>query len=133
MKKPVPIHQASTDGQGNIKFKDKSKFINCLLSLKGDIEIILRPKKKDRTEKQNRYYWAYLAIIQDETGDLADDLHEFLKRKLLPPKFKKILGFETKLPASTADLDPLEFTEYITLIEALTQIPAPNPDEYYLK
>lgn len=132
MSKPTIIHQASTDGKGNIKFKDKSKFISCLLSLAGDIEIIIRKKKKDRSDKQNRYYWAYLGIISDETGDNVDDLHEFFKRKFIPPVYKKILGVETKLPGSTVDLSQVEFMDYITRIEVLTQIPAPNPEDYYL-
>jgi hypothetical protein len=54
----------------------------------------------------------YLEVIARETGDNADDLHEFFKRKLLPLVFKTIRGEEIKLPASTTDLDKVAFGEY---------------------
>jgi hypothetical protein len=57
-----------------------------------------------RSSSQNRYYHLYLEVIARESGENADDLHEFFKRKLLPPVFKTIRGEEMKLPASTRDL-----------------------------
>jgi hypothetical protein len=62
-----------------------------------------------------------------ETGDNADDLHEFFKRKLLPPVFKTIRGEEIKLPASTTDLSKSDFAEYLDRICALTNVPLPDP------
>ncbi len=62
------------------------------------------------------------------TGENADDLHQYFKRKLLPPVFKKIRGEEIKLPASTTDLDKIAFGEYLDKIAALTEIPLPDPE-----
>jgi hypothetical protein len=83
--------------------------------------------KPGRSSSQNRYYWTYLEVIARETGDNADDLHEFFKRKLLPPVFKTIRGEEMKLPASTTDLNKNDFTEYLDKIAALTLVPLPDP------
>jgi hypothetical protein len=86
-------------------------------------------EKPKRSLTQNAYYWLYLGVIADETGDNADDLHEFLKRKLLPPRFVKVRGEEIKLPSSTTDLDKSAFGQYLDKICALTNVPLPDPQE----
>lgn len=59
-------------------------------------EIFLRESK--RSLPQNRFYWLYLEIIEQETGNSANDLHELFRRTLLPPKFITVLGKELKVP-----------------------------------
>ena len=49
--------------------------------------LIITPERKGRSQSQNAYYWVYLGVIARETGENADDLHEFFKVKLLPPVF----------------------------------------------
>jgi hypothetical protein len=90
-------------------------------------QIAIEEIKHTRSLSQNSYYWLYLDVIARETGDNADDLHEFFKRKLLPPVFKTIRGEEIKLPASTTDLNKNDFTEYLDKICALTNVPLPDP------
>jgi len=86
-----------------------------------------------RSLSQNNYYWFYLGVIEMETGNLASDLHEFFKQKLLPPKYITVKGRERahtlKVPRSTTSLTKAEFVDYITKIEALTDVPAPDPEE----
>jgi hypothetical protein len=91
--------------------------------------ITIELEKVGRTNSQNSYYWFYLGVIERETGENSDDLHEFFKRKLLPPVFKTIRGEEIKLPASTTDLDKIGFGEYLDKISALTNVPLPNPED----
>ena len=82
-----------------------------------------------RTNSQNSFYWAYLDIISRETGDDPNSLHEYLKRKLLPPRFVMVLGKEIKLPASTTKLSKIEMSEYVDRISALVNVPVPNPED----
>jgi hypothetical protein len=82
-----------------------------------------------RTNEQNRFYWAYLDIISRETGDDPNSLHEFFKRKLLPPKFIKALGEEIKIPASTTKLNKIEMGDYLDRICELSGVPIPDPTE----
>ncbi len=84
--------------------------------------------KSTRTLSQNAYYHVYLDVISRETGDNADDLHEFFKRKFLSPRFIKIQGEEVKIPGSTTELDKIEFGDYLDKICALTNIPLPDPE-----
>lgn len=82
-----------------------------------------------RTHSQNALYWAYLGFIEHETGNLSDDLHEFAKRKFLPPKWIKINGEEIKIPTSTTDLNKIQFGDYMDKICVWSGVPIPNPDE----
>lgn len=101
------------------------RFIHWATNHEG-AHIVITEKKKGRSLSQNAYYWTYLEVIARETGDNGDDLHEFFKRKLLPPVFKTIRGEEMKLPASTRDLNKNDFTEYLDKICALTNVPLPD-------
>jgi hypothetical protein len=79
-----------------------------------------------RTNQQNRYYHLYLQVIERETGNNAEDLHEYFKRTLLPPKFITVLGNEIRIPRSTTELNKIEFGEYLDKICALTDVPLPD-------
>lgn len=83
-----------------------------------------------RTNQQNRFYWNYLAIIETETGNNASDMHEFFKRKLLPPKWIKVMDEDIKIPSSTTELSKIEFGEYMDKISALTGVAVPDPEKW---
>ena len=79
-----------------------------------------------RSNQQNKLYWAYLRLCEEETGNDANDLHDYFKRKFLPPQFKEIMGETIKLPASTTRLNKTEFGIYLDKIVALTGVPIPT-------
>lgn len=90
-------------------------------------EIRLRETK--RTLQQNRFYWLYLEVIEAETGNSANDLHEYFKRVHLPPRFIMVMGKEVKIPASTTALSKWEMGEYMEKICAECAVPIPDPVE----
>jgi hypothetical protein len=81
-----------------------------------------------RSDSQNSYYWLYLTIIERDTGQNADDVHEWAKRKFLPPRFIKVNGEEMRIPGSTTGLGKSDFTDYLDKIAAETGIPLPDPE-----
>ncbi len=85
--------------------------------------------KSTRTLSQNRFYWLYLNVIAQETGDDANSLHEYFSRTFLPPRFIKAMGKEIKIPATTTTLSKTDFSEYLDRISGLTNIPIPNPSD----
>ena len=91
------------------------------------IVIDIEKKKNKRSLSQNAYYWIYLGVIENETGNTADDLHELFKRKFLLPQEKTILGQQIKLPASTTSLSKHDFSEYLDKVASLTNVPIPDP------
>jgi hypothetical protein len=117
------------DGQFTIEdsFHQHIKTIND-----GLYTIEFEKKKSKRSTQQNRYYWIYLRIIGEETGDDPIELHELFKRWFLPPKFTyfNLLKKEVKLPDTTTKLSKSEFCEYIMKIEKKTGILATDIEKY---
>lgn len=98
-----------------------------------EISIVLRREK--RTIPQNRLYRLWLALIEHETGNHADDLHEFFKRRFLGEK-EVIVGEEkTSVAISTTSLDTAQFTDFLTRLEAWViselSIILPHPEDAY--
>lgn len=92
----------------------------------GKYRVVIEKYFSNRSTQQNRFYWNYLRLIEYETGQDANDLHEVCKRKFLPPRFVEINGEEYKLPASTTKLNKAEFGQYLDKIEVWTGIPIPQ-------
>lgn len=83
------------------------------------IMIEVKLEKARRSLSQNDYLWGVVyKTIALETGHTENEVHEYLKRVCLPPRFTKIMGKEIKLPASTTELNKAEFGEYIEKIRA---------------
>ncbi len=61
-----------------------------------------------RTAQQNRYMWLVYGLISIHTGFTPEECHTVFKTRFLSYKKK---GFE--FTRSTADLDKLEFGEYL--------------------
>lgn len=114
--------------KGNLRFDNSKALSDYLCTVEGK-PLVVRIDKETwkRTDNQNRFYWAYLRIIADQTGHTEDDLHSLFKRLFLPPVYKKILNTEVKLPASTTDLNKAEFGDYMDKIAAHTDVPVPDP------
>lgn len=130
MSKLVPIHFGEVKNF-KLNFFNLEKLQSWLASLNGrKVNITIEEPRTGRSTAQNRYYWMFLSLIESETGNAAEDIHELAKRKFLPPVFKTIMGQEVKLPASTTKLDKQEFVDYISKIEQWTGIQAPSPEEF---
>lgn len=115
---------------GKLRVDTPDKYQKYLSGLNEGVKLTLDIDKKTnvRSRSQNNYYWMYLGVIEDETGNEANDLHELFKRKFLPPQFKTILGHDLKLPASTTTLSKHDFSEYMEKICAETGVPIPDPE-----
>lgn len=90
----------------------------------------LTPIESTRTMPQNRLYWLYLGVIARETGDEADNLHEFFKQEFLIPEVLTVMGREVKKYPSTTKLKKQEFSDYMEKICALTEIPIPDTERF---
>jgi hypothetical protein len=94
-------------------------WLDYLLSVDGKKLVVeIERETGVRSDSQNRTYWMRLELIANHTGHSAEELHQLFKRLYLPPKFKKILGRDLKLPSSTTGLNKSEFSEYMMKIEA---------------
>lgn len=106
---------------------NKARFNDYLRGNEGKKLRITEEEKPKRSLSQNRYYWLYLELVEKETGNGANELHEYFRRTLLPPKFLTVLGKEIKVPKSTTELTKHEFGEYLDKISSMTEVPLPDP------
>lgn len=86
----------------------------------------VEPIKEFRTFQQHKYYHLYLDVVSTETGHDHNELHEFFKRKFLPPKFIKVFNQEMKIPRSTTELSKHEMGEYLDRICHMTEVALPD-------
>lgn len=83
--------------------------------------------KARRSYDQNSYYWAYLEIIANETGNSTDDLHKLFKGLFLPKKPMTFKGKTYMMSGSTTELNKPAFSEYLDKIASETGIALPDP------
>ena len=116
--------------KGKIAIETPDKWKKYLLGFSDGTKMVvyIDRKKNTRSLSQNAFYWLYLGVIESETGNTANDLHELFKRKFLPPQEKVILGQAIKLPSSTANLSKYDFSEYMEKICAESGVPIPDPE-----
>lgn len=128
MKHPLFIFTAE---QGKQVFAHMSeiRFREHLAANEGKVyEIHMRSRK--RTVSQNKLYWKFLELIEKETGNNANDLHELFRRTLLSPTFIQVMGKEIKIPRSTTELSRTEFSDYIDKISAESGVPVPDTEDW---
>jgi hypothetical protein len=122
----------ATISGGKLEISTPEKWKDYLLTFTDGTRMVvdLSRRKNKRSISQNSYYWLYLGVIENETGNLADDMHEYFKRKFLPPKEKRMVlnGVRRKfmIPGSTATLDKFDFGQYLDKICAETGVPLPD-------
>ncbi len=118
------------------KDNDKKKLFEALKMLKKEPYVLTIEKKKDkRSLSANAYYWVLISILEGETVQDSDSLHDFFKTKFLPKRtvvFRQT-GETSEVQGSTAVLDSFNFFEYVEKIRAFAiqelNIYLPTPDE----
>ena len=120
------------DEKGGMNFGSEYNLARFRQFCKDNIGKTLRIEKQisTRSLSQNQLYWLFLGVIERETGNSANDLHELFRRTLLPPKFIKVLDKEIKIPKSTTELNKLEFADYLDKISSEVGIEIPDSQAY---
>lgn len=115
---------------GEIKTVDHARFAAYLRTLEGRVvEIIVRTPRINRTNQQNRWYWAcVVGIPAEHYGYVPEEMHEAYKMMFL---LRKEPG-KPETTRSTALLSTKEFSEYCERCRqwaAEQGIVIPSPDE----
>lgn len=126
---------------GKLIVRNRKQFDRDVSEMEGDLEVVVRKKKRVRSIPINRYWWGVcIALIHarfEELGNTCskEDVHSFLKHRF---HYKEWVDEKTgevlKLPLSTANMTNSEF---LLLIERTKEfaatvidiyIPDPNED-----
>ena len=134
----IPIFSGKVEN-GKLKILGISKFNSYLLSLEGWVELTVRKRIENRSNKQNRYYWGVvIKILSDEMGLSQDETHEILKYQFLKSHVDiTILGEieRTFFIRSTTSLNTKDMEIYLEEIRQWAasflncQVPMPNEVE----
>lgn len=93
-------------------------------------EYKISPLIRTRSLKQNNLYHLFLDVIERETGQLADEVHEWAKRKFLKAREIRINGDKMKIAGTTTVLDSAEFSDYMDRISAIVNVAIPDTETY---
>jgi hypothetical protein len=118
---------------GKLILKNPDMFDAHVRSLEGDVNLTIKRHRKDRSNRQNKYYWGVvIQILSDAWGwEDPEELHEAIKIKFLLIEDRPL-----KSVKSTASLSTVEFEDLMTRIRVWAQsehnirIPAPNEVEF---
>lgn len=112
---------------GKLILHERNSFHSYLASLSGKVELLLYPWKAKRTLKQNSYFHAYVRLICEETGEAEiERMKEFLKDECGEKVEITRFGKTKMVNKSTADYSRKEMIDFITRIEVLSGVPAPD-------
>ncbi|MBN2640371.1 MAG: hypothetical protein JXR78_01820 [Victivallales bacterium] len=85
---------------------ERARWTAAIANFSGDVEIIIRRPKKERSHDQNAYYWGVvIQLITEYTGDVPVKLHDLFKKTYLGGR-------------STTTLTTREFEDYLEQIKA---------------
>lgn len=112
------------EGRKRLAFNHPAYYLTRIRKLAegAKVWVTVTDKAPTRSDAQNRLYWLYLTLIEEETGNDRDALHEHFKReylKLPPQIITKPDGteVEVQLYRSTTTLSKTAFSEYMQKIE----------------
>jgi hypothetical protein len=88
------------------------------LSTADPSEVTVRPYRKSRSLEQNALLWAWYAVVAQETGHTAEEIHEVCKLKFLPPVFVDVAGEVHEVRRTTTKLKVDDMTAYLNAVHA---------------
>ena len=95
------------------------------------VRLEISTTKSKRSDQQNRYYWFYLSLVSEDTGEDKDTLHSYFKNKFLSRGIKEVYGDKVRVSKSTTDLTKGEFCDYLVEIANLTEIALPDTTAHW--
>lgn len=115
-----------------LTFDNTEQLKNYIANLKGDIQLTIEPRKKNRSLKQNSYYWGVvIPMLCEYCGYTPEEMHEALKIKFLTV-YSDVKNIPPTI-RSTTSLSTVEFEELVSRVRMWASIElgvyVPNPNE----
>jgi hypothetical protein len=140
MPKPrKPIVAGGYVEAGKVVWDNPRLVTAALKSWTGRVTVTIAPEVQQRSVRANAYYHGVvLALIAEETGHTADELHEHFKQRFLPvTAVDPLTGEERTYGKSTRTLTVQEFSDYLENVMFFAAeklgitFPPPRPHEDY--
>ena len=98
---------------GKLVLSNPTQFLKDMQKLKGDVVVIVDKRRTQRSLNANALYWMWLGVIEEETGQDKDEVHDFFKTKFLKGT-KQVFGKVYEVVSSSAILDSKDFSDYMS-------------------
>ena len=118
--------------KGKVIFDDRDSFDNYLLSLENMfVDIVIKKRRKDRSNQQNRDMWGVVyKIISETTGHTEDEIHDSMRAMFLMDNLGKFPIMRSSTSLTTAEMEEyLEKIRQWAAQELSCIIPLPNEVE----
>jgi len=113
---------------GKLTLTDEGRYSAYLATLQGEVDVVVRRPRKQRTSPQNKFLWGVVyALISEHTGFTLDEVHDAMRLMFLRDEDKSIPTLK-----STTSLSVVEMSRYWEQIRQFAaekldlQIPDPN-------
>lgn len=120
--------------QGVIKWLGQPIELMFNLIANGEYALEIKKKVKKRTVDQNALMWLWFTCMEDETGTLKQDFHDYYCKKFLR-RIVVINGNEEIVVRTTSKLNTAEMTVFLNKVQADAAsefgIRLPSPDDQY--
>lgn len=120
--------------QGLIKWLGQPVELMFGLVANGEYTLEIKKKVKKRTVDQNALMWMWFTCIEDETGTLKQDVHDYYCKKFL----RRVVSFNGKeevVVRTTSKLNTAEMTTFLNKVQADAAaefgIRLPSPDDQF--
>ncbi len=111
----VPVFHGTVSTSGRLELSDtvRAWFTRYLLTLAGkSVEVTVRVHRRQRSSRQNRYYFGVVVpFIAEHCGYEKDEMHELLAMRFLRVADDPITGSPRR--RHTPQTDTKEFSEYV--------------------
>lgn len=120
--------------QGVIRWLDQPIGLMFDLVSNGEYTLEIKKKVKKRTVDQNALMWMWFTCIEEDTGTLKQDVHDYYCKKFLR-RIVVINGKEEVVVRSTSKLNTAEMTAFLNKVQADAAsefgIRLPSPDDQF--
>ena len=127
----TPIFVGKVD-HGKLTLTDRDRFDHYLTGLAGEVQVIVRKPRKDRSDRQNRYFHGVICqMVGDEIGIIPDEAKDLLKMMFLKVEKNGYTTMKQTSKLSTVEME--EFHENCRRWAAETlniNVPTPNEVDY---
>lgn len=117
--------------------KNNQVLENCIkdiqeIKIEDNMQVEIKPYVAKRSLDANNLYWQWLETISEYTGYTKDEMHDVMRARYLPLKFREVDGLKLTELTSTTTLNTKQFSDYMREIEAFAvenDIRLPYPEE----
>lgn len=132
MSQPTPVFTGHVSEAGQLQLDQRPMLERYLRGLAGKpVELVVRRRRKQRSDRQSRYYWGVIvSILAEHFGYRREEMHEALKFEFLrvdPDDTRPLATVRSTTSLSTVEMeDYLDAVRMWALTEYEVLIPLPN-------